>query len=266
MVQTGSTRPCVFCGEIQKLTKEHLFRDSLGGRIPASPGLARLRTNSTGLHERTDMPVSIFDVEVRAVCGPCNNGWMNDIDARIEDLLIGLANGWRHDIPAAHLADVSRWATRIALLRTLSERTQSGHAKASQFHEFFESQLPPHNTFIRVARLPHLAFEGGANSFARLGSADITSPDQGDSLNIVSWGIGLLFVHVVLASAGAAATAAHQVDRAIRNMGKTMPRVWPGPRRSVTLTSPADPVTLDHLSSVRFMLFGAKPAPGPNDA
>ncbi|MDA4893038.1 hypothetical protein PFZ55_39870 [Streptomyces sp. MS2A] len=265
MNQTGSRRPCAFCGQLRKLTKEHLFRDSLKGRIPASSELARRRTDSNGFDQLTDMPVSIFDLEVREVCAPCNHGWMNDIDARIEDLLVDLANGSQTSIPAARIADFARWATRIALLRTLSERPRFGHARASLFRDFFESQLPPANTFIRMAMQPPLSFEGGSNSHARIGDAD-SDPSEAESLNIVNWGIGYLFVHVVLASGGGASTLARGIDHDLRPMNKAMPRVWPGKRRAVSFTTLVDATTLDHLSSLGFLLNRDRPAPGPYDA
>lgn len=267
MVQADTRRPCVFCGHVRKLTREHLFRDSLKGRIPASPRLARVRSDRSGYHDRTDMPVSIFDVTVREVCGPCNHGWMNDIDVHVEDLLIELANGKRRDIPGSQIAGISRWATRIALLRTLSERARSGHADASLFHDFFEDQLPPSNTFIRVAILPHLAYEGGSNSYARFApkhvDTGVTNLDEQSSLNVVVWGIGFLVVHVVLASSGQAVIVGRHIDRLLRMAGGAMPRVWPGPRRTVTVTSLANRRDLDQLSSVGFLLHGDTPAAAP---
>ena len=265
MSDSTPRRGCVFCGRIGKLTKEHLFRKSLAGRIPASPDLTLLRVDVDGTTQRTDMPISMFEKQVREVCSECNSGWMNGIDIAIEDLLVEIANMRTFEIPASSVANLARLATRIALLRTLDERARNGHANGSLFRFFYEHQLPPPGTVIRVGLLTEAALEGGSNGHARLAPLDedsaVTDLDNASSLNIVTWGIGALYVHVILSSEGVSRIKARDLDRANRTLGKMLPLLWPGRRKTIRLTVPIEPDILHVIGSARVLIQGVEPVP-----
>jgi len=209
------------------------------------------------------MPVSIFEVTVREVCGTCNSGWMNDIDVEIEPVLVALANGQRQDIPAQSVAAFSRWASRVALLRTMSDRSSNGHASAALFHELYRTQLPPSGTIIRIGALPQLAFEGGSNGYAH-GVVDdrhtaIAEGDPRSTVNLGTWGIGFLYVHVILSFPGRGRALANHIDSRIRRMEPRLVKVWPNRRRAVTVRNLIPPSDLESMGSMQYFLHGRAP-------
>jgi hypothetical protein len=76
---------CVFCGNVGKLTAEHVFPAWTTNWVPGA-GTAAIRHEMHGRqavnYEKRDL-----DVKSRAVCETCNNTWMAKLETRIIPIL-----------------------------------------------------------------------------------------------------------------------------------------------------------------------------------
>lgn len=112
------SKPCLFCGVRSPLSKEHVLPDWLSrigldmtpvtqaaGRILGSPHL-----------QWTAPP---FTQTVRAVCKPCNTGWMSTIETAAKRAAEPLIHGRSVHLTAEDQAILSVWAFKTALIGTL---------------------------------------------------------------------------------------------------------------------------------------------------
>lgn len=109
--------PCIFCGN-PGLTREHVY--SRGWiKLLAQEATSFTNTRSVGVGEAVPQNTwvsSEADVVVRTVCGVCNNGWMNDLDAAVEPMVSTLARGeQKARVVDGALPVFARWAVKMAL-------------------------------------------------------------------------------------------------------------------------------------------------------
>lgn len=74
---------CVFCGK-GPTTVEHVYAQWLRDALPIE-GPTRFRT--TDPEGRLLWEQRTFDIEAKVACGPCNHGWMSDLEALCGPLL-----------------------------------------------------------------------------------------------------------------------------------------------------------------------------------
>lgn len=209
----ASRRGCIFCGSTtNKMSAEHLFRQTYRNRIPHHPETERTRfvPGVPGSEHVVEMPHGIFDHKVNGVCQQCNSTWMNKIDADAEDAVVALALGGV-TLRARDAAPLARWATKVALLRAWIDKSAGWEADPDLLTVFHETREPPPGTVVRVGVTDQMLKQGGANSSRGAVfleehevalPADQQTPLARLRLNAVSWGIGLLYVHVILQSSG----------------------------------------------------------------
>src|SRR5438876_11046248 len=80
-------RPCVFCGRLVPLTREHLWSKQLGEILPdIGPGehIFGLTGDPDAWFIQHRPP---FSRAVKIVCADCNNGWMSRLEKRARPLL-----------------------------------------------------------------------------------------------------------------------------------------------------------------------------------
>lgn len=88
-------KTCIFCGR-KPVTREHILPDWLNG---TRNEVLRVRGEYSGGRagsaplSRTWETDKLFDLKARIVCGPCNSGWMSDIENKakpfIEPMVLG---------------------------------------------------------------------------------------------------------------------------------------------------------------------------------
>src|SRR5690349_5445572 len=87
-------RTCVFCGG-SPVTKEHVWPDWARRKLASSesfPHYRRLeRQGQDPVDKRWLAPAHTMTVS--AVCRPCNNGWMSELEARAKELLEPVLDG-----------------------------------------------------------------------------------------------------------------------------------------------------------------------------
>lgn len=267
----GTMRPgCMFCrSSTNKMSREHLFHQAWAEHIPHSPRIERHDYEVSGSDERSfEMPVSLFEQRVSGVCKICNESWMNSMDQAVENIVIELANGRRTDIPADRIGAFSQWATKVALVRTAINRGMSGNAHPALFDAFCESRMPPPWTVINFGLSNQLLKEGGSNGclpFLAVDRKDHSVSVMTDQLeyelprlNVVSWGMGLLYVHVVLSSNNVKPHLHRIRSRTAQIAGPTLQRIWPGDRRGVHFTDPVTPDIADKIGELGYLLNGVE--------
>jgi len=245
------------------MSAEHLFRATYRTRIPHRP-----RTNRTqyglgvaGEERVVEIPLGAFDQKVNGVCKQCNESWMNDIDAAVEGIVLGLATGTSDRVRRAAIAPLARWATKVALMRTRVDKSLGWEADADLFTVFHETRNPPPGTVVRIALCDPTQKESGSNSFiGALGYLE-GSPlpiEQQEPLfrygiNAVSWTMGFFYIHVMLASPPMSELAHSLSSRVGTTLGPASIAIHPGAayparfRGQISLQAAARAGNLHHL-------------------
>jgi hypothetical protein len=108
---------CIFCGEVlqgtaavavNSRTKEHIFPKWIRDLTP-NDGMSLYET-TIGASPTFVRRVPLDGFVSKKVCKKCNNGWMSDLEARVESIarsLIGGRSIW--DLSAPELETVGRW-------------------------------------------------------------------------------------------------------------------------------------------------------------
>jgi hypothetical protein len=87
MVKNDSARFCVFCGSPAVNSNEHVFALRLCNRAGAVKYRVIAGLSVEGQENVTRPAHTIQGVQVRHVCKPCNNRWMNDLETWFESRL-----------------------------------------------------------------------------------------------------------------------------------------------------------------------------------
>ncbi|HEX8155861.1 MAG TPA: hypothetical protein VF526_00635, partial [Solirubrobacteraceae bacterium] len=81
--------PCIFCGSVGKLSKEHVVPRWVGSAFPSSEREILHRFAWVSGEPESHSPISGVDFDAppftwqaRVVCAECNNGWMSSLEAR----------------------------------------------------------------------------------------------------------------------------------------------------------------------------------------
>jgi len=118
---------CVFCGFIGKLTGEHVLGDWLSRIGLDLDPVAHL----TGPLNRLGRGIGItppFIRTVRDVCGPCNHGWMSQLEDVANRVLTPFILGQTGTLAQADQGAVATWLQKTALVAMLvsSEEERAG--------------------------------------------------------------------------------------------------------------------------------------------
>ena len=138
-------RPCVFCGRIVPLTKEHVWPKQLDDVLPGlGPG-----QHVFGL---TDDPESwvlqdrpAFSRAVKFVCAECNNGWMSRLEMAARPIFEPMMPGTRRvTVHPWEQRTLAFWIVKTAMTLQLSHPTrQSDAIPSAHYSELYKKQRPP---------------------------------------------------------------------------------------------------------------------------
>jgi hypothetical protein len=120
-------RTCLFCGG-RPLTNEHALAQWLAGPLGVDGVPVEheylLRPESGGGQPQRRVWVSSkgLDIKVKAVCGVCNNGWMNKLETGVRPFLTQLIQG-RGLVSLGHArrALLVRWLLKTIAMHQLAE-------------------------------------------------------------------------------------------------------------------------------------------------
>lgn len=141
-----SGRICVFCDSPPPLTKEHVY-----------PKWLRRAMNLRGpltlsADHGTDRTVPVLDIQVRAVCARCNNGWMHDLESAVRPVM----NHAFHRLPLilgpGSQKALATWAVKTWLLAEIAHaRTrQAALMSPDVLHYLYAEREPPPEMTIRL--------------------------------------------------------------------------------------------------------------------
>lgn len=111
---------CIFCGAAE-LTREHIFPRWLTKVLDAAvvgPDVTseRTRRSSEGEHRQEWSATDVAGFVARVVCGPCNNGWMSELEARVQPSLAPMIAGQPARLAPAVQLDLAAWTAMKAFV------------------------------------------------------------------------------------------------------------------------------------------------------
>jgi len=134
------TERCVFCGQ-KPTTKEHIYPKRWHKHL-----LRRSTTQNSvriDIRYRDRIEGAIFkipplrDWQPKAVCGACNNGWMRELEERLDPLMSRLINGRKASLSNTDVGDLAMWA--IMKVMVVHHRV----TRASQRREMRKKEKAP---------------------------------------------------------------------------------------------------------------------------
>jgi hypothetical protein len=116
-------RECIFCGGAPVTTEHILSRKWIASLMPSTQSFT---TNLTRIDDGGETFARTFKSKagsgdsgshpVSCVCGPCNSGWMQDLDLRLREALTAMVLGNPGSLSVAGCRLFAIWAAKIALL------------------------------------------------------------------------------------------------------------------------------------------------------
>jgi hypothetical protein len=137
-------RPCIFCGASGPLTKEHVFPDWIRALGFGGQGWQETVVGERPDEKRHIRPAGPFSLTLKAVCRPCNNVWMSDIERQAKPLLTTMFQYQDVKVPLNEAAqcDLARWAFKTACVLANVQRDAPAipPGQCVEFHE--TDQIP----------------------------------------------------------------------------------------------------------------------------
>lgn len=154
----GSRRACVFCGaEDQKISKEHLWSQWMGkyveGGEDRSIGKSRVLAGETGKVKQVERwREPAFGQEIAGPCKPCNEGWMERIEAEARPSLIPMLRNQPVDLKPEAQRAVARWATLKLLVAHLGHGRDRQWIPRDRYRLFYVDRSLPGGASIWLGR------------------------------------------------------------------------------------------------------------------
>ena len=137
---------CVFCGGVP-LDREHLLGDWMNRRLPiggvsqhfvgATPG--PMETHRSDKHDQV----------VPCVCGPCNHGWMSNLETTIAPFLTQVATGIEQHVPERAYLTTALWAVKSVLVKQYqAPQPDPLLIPPEQYAYVYRFLQPPPNTVV----------------------------------------------------------------------------------------------------------------------
>ncbi len=165
-----------------------------------------------------------FALISRKVCGACNSGWLNELEARVRPLMACFAVNTPITLDAEAQADLALWSIAAALIAMSNDPDSVGFANPVVAHEIFREQRPPDDMNVWL----------GANSHGEMGwfgshSLNLApAPEQTGA-----WGVTISFGYAVIhmifhGFPNQRIRLRHDAQRSLRRIWGTRDRaVWP---------------------------------------
>lgn len=170
-------RECVWCGS-QANSKEHVYPQWLrefdgpsryiakhGDFQDPAPQLVTDFTEEGELIEyeetRGRRTPNLHQVQVKAVCRECNNGWMADLEGGIKPLVRGLCRtGDKRSIAAVEQHELAVWAHKTFMMYDQHGPLNSRRYPTREYLDFYQNRTITSDThiFIAKSRSPYAGF------------------------------------------------------------------------------------------------------------
>jgi hypothetical protein len=165
---TSTTQPparlCVFCRCPGKLTNEHVLPHWLSeGEDSSRMAYVRERggpDHQPWRHSRAGKP---RDLQAKAPCATCNNGWMNDMDNELIVLGPQLVKGKAVRLTKARQASLAAWSVKLILmLQQVYPRDSRFVIPETDYTQFYADRQPSHLMRLWAGYMEPPGQHGGA--------------------------------------------------------------------------------------------------------
>ncbi len=183
----------MFC-DATSVTKAHVFAESWTNLFD-EPNDTREHevvhryTDPTTGERRILKRAKTFALISRKVCGACNSGWLNELEARVRPLMARFAANTPITLDAEEQADLALWSVAAALIAMSRDPDAAGFADPAIAHAIFRERRPPDDMNVWL----------GANSHGEMGWF------RSHSLNLAptpeqtgAWGATISFGYAVI--------------------------------------------------------------------
>lgn len=143
-VAQPSARLCSFCGLPGKLTNEHVLPHWLdSGEDSGSVAYLRERGGpgyELWRHSRSGKP---RDLQAKSPCAVCNNGWMNDMDNKLNVLGPQLVKGKAVRLTKGRQAALAAWSVKLTMmLQKVYPRDSRFVIPDADYAQFYRERQP----------------------------------------------------------------------------------------------------------------------------
>jgi hypothetical protein len=246
---------CIFC-EGGDLSKEHFWPEWASALLPRYPDNRHVEQLFTVSEKKLVKPPEVrsrqghsWTKTIRAVCRPCNNGWMSVLENAVKPILTPLIATRPHTLTVEAMRVLGQW---IALKIMVGERNHPEQAVTPLEDRLkFKSTLEiPPNFRIWIARCGAGGWQTGyIRHAATIGTSPIVMPHHKfKNIHSVAFGIGDLFVFALYTTvAGVLNANPTQSEAVIRIFPIVDSCNWPPPRSLSVIKANAMADTLNRL-------------------
>lgn len=134
---------CWMCGSAGSLTQEHAFPDWVRKIFSRDGNLIAMSDHRAGMTERSISWKNFSgEVVVRSICGPCNQGWMSELEVHCKPVLSPLIHGHGARPSPDNQAILALWAIKTAwVFQSMNPSTST--CTIDQRHALATSQKIP---------------------------------------------------------------------------------------------------------------------------
>lgn len=148
---------CMFCGGAlgKKRAREHVIAKSWMLELGVySRVLSGKATAGTEVYSERSFPAHQF--MAGDVCGPCNNGWMKDLDHEVKDHVLAMARQELQpaDVPEANRPAIGRWALKTACAMEGTDGRHRRHIPIEVRRAVFENRPTPGSYALQACLFP----------------------------------------------------------------------------------------------------------------
>ncbi|MEU8811101.1 hypothetical protein ACN6LI_001165 [Streptomyces violaceoruber] len=135
-------RSCVFCGGAP-VTNEHVYPRWLAEGFPE-----KMRTGRAILGSYSDKSSfrrhsgRILTAQVKAVCEPCNSGWMSALEGRVKPYLLPMVKGQIVELPPGAQEVLATWTLKTALMCQVMLPQDQPNLPAELFTDLYRDRQP----------------------------------------------------------------------------------------------------------------------------
>ncbi|MGQ5579772.1 hypothetical protein [Streptomyces sp. ECR3.8] len=135
-------RSCVFCGGAP-VTNEHVYPRWLAEGFPE-----KMRTDRAMMGSYSDKSSlrrhfgRMLTAQVKAVCEPCNSGWMSALEGRVKPYLLSMIKGEIVELPPEAQEVLATWTLKTALMCQVMLPQDQPNLPAELFTDLYQDRQP----------------------------------------------------------------------------------------------------------------------------
>lgn len=161
-----SNHTCIFCGKRGKLTREHIWANWLSPLLPHADATTHHVRHAHDIQPgKLNRRVNPHSQRLQIVCGPCNSGWMSQLQTQVRPHLepLVLGNWTPMDLRSQNI--LASWATMFTMV---AERADPETSYSSEIERrlFMITRQPPDDRLVWIGHYADMDHIGALNHFA----------------------------------------------------------------------------------------------------